>query len=79
LGRIKIIIKDNMKDSWNEYKYRYRVELSLNIWCDNDKEAGRVALDICNKERNKYDNKCQIIKICESPFGRFKERELKLY
>ena len=60
-------------------KDRYRVELSLNIWCDSDEKAKEIALDICNKERNKFDNKCQIIKLCESHFGRFKERDLELY
>ena len=68
-----------MKNNWNEYKDRYRVELSLNIWCDSDEEAKKIALNICNKENDKFDNKCQIIKICESPFGRFKERDLELY
>ena len=27
---------------------RYRVELSLNIYCDSDKEAIKIAEDICN-------------------------------
>ena len=60
-------------------KDRYRVELSLNIWCDSDEKAKEIALNICNKEINKFDNKCQIIKICESPFGRLQERKLELY
>ena len=60
-------------------KDRYRVELSLNIWCDNDEKAKDIALNICNKERKKFDNRCQIIKICESPFGRLQERKLELY
>jgi hypothetical protein len=58
---------------------RYRVELSLNIWCDSDDEARQVAEDICNKQRKKFDNRCQIIKICDSPFGRIKERDIIRY
>ena len=30
-------------------KDRYRVELSLNIWCDSDEEARQVAEDIRNE------------------------------
>ena len=72
MKRIKIITGDNMKD-------RYRVELSLNIWCDSDDEARQVAEDICNEQRERFDNRCQIIKICDSPFGRIKERDIRLY
>jgi hypothetical protein len=60
-------------------KDRYRVELSLNIWCESDKEARQVAEDICNEQKERFDNKCQIIKICGSPFGRAKERDIRLY
>ena len=60
-------------------KDRYRVELSLNIWCDSDEEARQVAEDICNEQRERFDNRCQIIKICDSPFGRVRERDIRLY
>ena len=36
-------------------------------------------IGVSDKEINKFDNKCQIIKICESPFGRLQERKLELY
>ena len=55
---------------------RYRVELSLNIWCDSDDEARQVAEDICNDQKKRFDNRCQIIKLYDSPFGRIKEREI---
>jgi|TARA_R100000773_G_scaffold41957_1_gene38828 hypothetical protein len=55
---------------------RYRVELSLNIWCDSDDEAKQVAEDICNDQKKKFDNRCQIINLYDSPFGRIKERKI---
>ena len=58
---------------------RYRVELSLNIWCDSDDKAKEIAEDICNEQRKRFDNRCQIIKICDSPFGRIKERDIIRY
>ena len=36
-------------------KDRYRVELSLNIWSDTDKGAVKVARDICDKQKEKFD------------------------
>ena len=58
-------------------KDRYRVELSLNIWCDSDTEAVKIAEDICNQQKQKFDNRCQVINLYESPFARFKERLIK--
>ena len=55
---------------------RYRVELSLNIWCDSDDEAKQVAEDICNDQKKKFDNRCQFINLYDSPFGRIKERKI---
>jgi hypothetical protein len=55
---------------------RYRVELSLNIWCDSDNKAKKIAEDICNDQKKRFDNRCQIIKLYDSPFGRIKEREI---
>ena len=49
---------------------RYRVELSLNIYCDSDKEAIKIAEDICNEQNKKFDNRCQVINLYESPFFR---------
>ena len=37
---------------------RYIVELSLNIWSDTDKGAVKVAQDICDKQKEKFDNRC---------------------
>ena len=59
-------------------KDRYRVELSLNIWCDSDTEAVKIAEDICNQQKQKFDNRCQIIKVCSSPFGRIEGEDIKL-
>ena len=56
---------------------RYRVELSLNIWCENDEQAKEIAEKICDEQKRKFDNRCQVIKLVESPFGSFKEREVK--
>ena len=55
---------------------RYRVELSLNIWAEDDVEALKIANEICDKQKEKFDNRCQIIKLNESPFGRLEEREI---
>tara|TARA_B100001939_G_scaffold334501_1_gene335518 strand:- start:837 stop:1016 length:180 start_codon:yes stop_codon:yes gene_type:complete len=55
---------------------RYRVELSLNIWCDSDNKAKKIAEDICNEQKKRFDNRCQIINLYDSPFGRIKEREI---
>ena len=55
---------------------RYRVELSLNIWCDSDTEAVKIAEDICNQQKQKFDNRCQIIKVCSSPFGRIEGEDI---
>ena len=55
---------------------RYRVELSLNIWCDSDTEAVKIAEDICNQQKQKFDNRCQIIKVCSSPFGRMEGEDI---
>ena len=38
-------------------KDRYRVELSLNIWCDSDTEAVKIAQDICDKQKEKFSRK----------------------
>lgn len=58
---------------------RYRVELSLNIWCDSDDKAKQIAEDICNKQKTRFDNRCQVINLFDSPFGRLRERKIKHY
>ena len=55
---------------------RYRVELSLNIWCDSDTEAVKIAEDICNQQKQKFDKRCQIIKVCSSPYGRIEGEDI---
>ena len=57
-------------------KDRYRVELSLNIWSDTDKGAVKVARDICDKQKEKFDNRCNIMKVCSSPFGRVEGEDI---
>ena len=56
---------------------RYRVELSLNIWCNSDDKAKKIAEDICKEQKKRFDNRCQVVKLVESPFGSFKEYEVK--
>lgn len=56
---------------------RYRVELSLNIWCDSDDKAKEIAEDICKEQKKRFDNRCQIINLYESPFARLQERLIK--
>ena len=58
---------------------RYRVELSLNIWCDSDREAVKIAQNICDEQKQKFDNNCQIIKLCDSPFATLSERDIAIY
>ena len=58
---------------------RYRVELSLNIWCDDDDQAKEIAEKICDEQKKRFDNRCQIISLQESPFGSFNERQLDLF
>ena len=55
---------------------RYRVELSLNVWSDTDKGAVKVAQDISDRQKQKFDNRCQIIKVCSSPFGRIEGEDI---
>ena len=55
---------------------RYRVELSLNIWCDSDREAVKIAQNICDEQKQKFDNRCEIIKVCSSPFGRMEGEDI---
>ena len=57
-------------------KDRYRVELSLNIWCDSDREAVKIAQNICDEQKQKFDNRCEIIKVCSSPFGRIEGEDI---
>ena len=55
---------------------RYRVELTLNVWSDTDKGAVKIAQDICDKQKQKFDNRCEIIKVCSSPFGRIEGEDI---
>ena len=56
---------------------RYRVELSLNIWAMTDEEAKAIAEKICEEQRRMFDNRCQVNKLMESPFGSILEWEVK--
>ena len=71
----KVIKKGENKKMEN----RYRVELSLNIWCDDDESALQIAKDICEEQKKRFDNRCQIISLQESPFGSLQERQLELF
>tara|TARA_B100000900_G_scaffold336931_1_gene298792 strand:- start:346 stop:531 length:186 start_codon:yes stop_codon:yes gene_type:complete len=56
---------------------RYRVELSLNIWCENDEQAKAIAEKICDEQKQRFDNRCQVIKLVDSPWGCAIETEVK--
>ena len=58
---------------------RYRVELSLNIWCESDEDAKRISNEICEEQKKRFDNRCHIVSLQESPFGSFHERQLDLF
>jgi hypothetical protein len=58
---------------------RYRVELSLNIWCESDEDAKRISNEICEEQKKRFDNRCQIVSLQESPFGSLNERQLDLF
>jgi len=60
-------------------KDRYRVELSLNIWCDSDEKAKEIAENICDEQRKRFDNRCEILKIYDSPFGRVEGKDIIRY
>lgn len=57
---------------------RYTVEMSLFIWAKDDEEAKRIALEIQQRQRDKFDNRCHITKLSETPFGRIRDREVKI-
>ena len=57
---------------------RFRVELSLNIWVENDEQARMVAQNICAEQQKRFDNRWQVMRIFESPFGSLREREVQL-
>jgi len=56
---------------------RYRVELSLNIWCENDEEAKAIVEKICDEQKKRFDNRCQVMRLLDSPFGSVMEWEVK--
>ena len=58
---------------------RYRIELSLNIWCESDEDAKRISNEICEEQKKRFDNRCQIVSLQESPFGSLNERQLDLF
>ena len=58
---------------------RYRVELSLNIWCESDEDAKRISNEICEEQKTRFDNRCPIVSLQESPFGSLNERQLDLF
>lgn len=57
---------------------RYTIDLQLYIWADSDKEAIELARKIQQRQRDKFDNRCNINRLAESPFGRIQEREINI-
>ena len=58
---------------------RYRVEISLNVWADDDKSALKIVENICDEQKQRFDNRCQAVAVYESPFGSLHERQLELF
>ena len=58
---------------------RYRVELSLNVWAESDEQAKEIVESIVEEQKKRFDNRCMIIGLWESPFGRLQERQLELF
>ena len=73
----KVIKKGENKIMKNEE--RYRVELSLNVWAESDEQAKEIAESIVEEQKKRFDNRCMIVSLQESPFGSFKERQLELF
>jgi len=57
---------------------RYTVDLQLYIWADSDKEAVELVRKIQQQQRDKFDNRCNINRLAEAPFGRVQEREIQI-
>ncbi len=57
---------------------RYTVDLQLFIWAESDKEAVKLAQKIQQQQRDKFDNRCHINRLAETPFGRMLEREINI-
>tara|TARA_R100001460_G_scaffold11086_1_gene25971 strand:- start:330 stop:521 length:192 start_codon:yes stop_codon:yes gene_type:complete len=57
---------------------RYTIDLQLYIWADSDKEAVELARKIQQRQRDKFDNRCNINRLAEAPFGRILEREINI-
>jgi len=57
---------------------RYTIDLQLYIWADSDKEAVKLAQKIQQRQREKFDNRCNINRLAEAPFGRILEREINI-
>ena len=57
---------------------RYTVDLQLFIWAESDKEAVKLAQKIQQRQRDKFDNRCNINRLAEAPFGRIQEREINI-
>ena len=57
---------------------RYTIDLQLYIWADSDKEAVELARKIQQRQRDKFDNRCNINRLAETPFGRAREREIQI-
>ena len=45
----------------------------------DDLKAKKIAQDICDNQNKRFDNRCQIINLFDSPFGRLRERKIKHY
>lgn len=53
---------------------RYTLKVEMFVWAEDDEQAKEIANKITQKQRKKFDNRCYINKLAESPFGRLTER-----
>ena len=58
---------------------RYTVTFDMFIYADSDEDAVKQAEKIQEKYRRKYDNRCTIRGLEESPFGRLTTRPIEVF
>ena len=57
---------------------RYTATISLHIWAKNDEEAKEIAEKIVKEQRDRFDNRCTLNGLAETPFGRLTSRPIEV-
>ena len=57
---------------------RYTATISLHIWADSDEEAKKIAEKIVDDQRHRFDNRCTLNGLEETPFGRLTTRPVEV-